>query len=238
VSVEEAEEQFEGGEGGTPGSRPRPDEGVYVYEGSGTESLSILPGEHAQGPELPATITHRDNGCWVFRIDYHEDHSQSFRFCPRGDLLEERSTEIEQAWGVSPGTISSRASFECGPGESIVIDPAADPGDSWRRSCSGTNDTLSGTTVSAGPYRFVGVETVTVDDEEVEALHFHDRRTISGAQHGDEVLDFWLRATDGLPLRNERTVEVTSPSPLGDVTYRETGAYVLTALEPRGGGGG
>ena len=199
ASIDEAVEDFSGGganEGG--GDLPRPPEGVYVYAGDGTETLSILPGDHGQGPELPATVTHTANGCWRFRIDLHEDHWQDWRYCPRdaGSLeLVERGGRTYQAWDLGVAAIGNTSTFRCP--DSVVVRADAAPGDSWHQECRGTSDTVSGTTVSACRTTFVGEETVSVGDEEIPALHYHQVREMSDAQSGRQVEDFWFRASNG-----------------------------------------
>ncbi len=235
ASIDEAVEDFSGGGGSGGGADlPRPTEGVYVYEGSGTESLSILPGEHGQGPDLPATVTHEANGCWRFRIDLHEDHWQDWHYCPDdadGLELVEKGGRTYQSWDLGVAAIGNTSTFRCP--DSVVVRADAEPGDQWHQECRGTSDTVSGTTVSAGRTTFVGEETVTVGDEEVVALHYHQVRTMSDSQSGRQVEDFWFRASDGLPLRNTRSASIDSDSPVGAITYSEEGEWQLTSLEPR-----
>jgi hypothetical protein len=73
---------------------------------------------------------------------------------------------------------------------------------------------------------------LTVDGVAVDAWHFRQDRTITGAQEGGKTAEMWFRE-DGLLLRSERDIEVRSPSPVGDITYTETGSVELTGLEPR-----
>lgn len=115
----------------------------------------------------------------------------------------------------------------------MVVRADAAPGDSWRQECRGTSDTVSGTTISAGRTTFVGEEAVTVGDEEIPALHYHQVRDMSDAQSGRQVEDFWFRASDGLPLRNTRSASIDSDSPVGAITYAEEGEWHLTSLAPR-----
>jgi hypothetical protein len=91
---------------------------------------------------------------------------------------------------------------------------------------------VDGTATSSGSWRYVGPESVTIGGEVVDAWHIRQERTISGAQDGIQATDAWFR-DDGLLLRSERDIEVTSPSPIGDVTYTESGSVELTGLEPR-----
>lgn len=242
ASVDEAVDEFAGGgdhDDGAGGARNPPPDGVYVYEGAGSESLSILPGSHDQGPRLPGTVTHRDGGCWDFRIEYHEDHWQEWHYCPGGDAttgtragdLVEQGGVTYQAWDLGVAAIGNTSTFRCA--DSVVIRAGAEPGDRWHQECTGTSDTVDGTTVSAGATRFVGEETVTVAGEDVPALHYHQVRDMSDAQRGRQVEDFWFRASDGLPLRNTRSASIDSDSPVGAITYAEDGEWRLTSLTPR-----
>lgn len=237
ASVDEAVADFAGGgdhDGGAAGARTPPPEGVYVYEGTGSESLSILPGSHDQGPRLPGTVTHRNGGCWSFRIEYHEDHWQEWRYCPGGEDgrdLVERGGRTYQAWDLGVAAIGNTSTFHCP--DSVVIRADAEPGDHWRQECDGTSDTVDGTTVSAGQTRFVGEEIVTVGGEAVPALHYHQVREMSDAQSGRQVEDVWFRAADGLPLRNTRSASIDSDSPVGAITYVEDGEWRLRSLSPR-----
>lgn len=229
ASIDEAVEDFAGGSDGPGGGGPP--EGVYVYAGDGTETLSVLPGDHGQGPRMPATVTHTENGCWRFRIDLHEDHWQEWHYCPDGGDLVERGGRTYQAWDLGVAAIGNTSTFRCP--DSVVIRADAEPGDRWHQECRGTSDTVSGTTISAGRTTFVGPETVTVGDEEVPALHYHQVRNMSDAQSGRQVEDFWFRASDGLPLRNTRSASIDSDSPVGAITYAEEGEWHITSLQPR-----
>lgn len=237
ASIDEAVQDFAGGgdhDDGGAGARTPPPEGVYVYEGDGSESLSILPGSHDQGPRMPGTVTHREDGCWNFRIEYHEDHWQEWHYCPGGDGgrdLVERGGVTYQAWDLGVAAVGNTSTFRCP--DSVVVRAGAEPGDRWEQECRGGSDTVDGTTVSAGPTRFVGEEVVTVAGEDVPALHYHQVREMSEAQSGRQVEDVWFRATDGLPLRNTRSASIDSDSPVGAITYAEDGAWRLTSLTPR-----
>ncbi|MCZ7526155.1 MAG: hypothetical protein M5U14_07115 [Acidimicrobiia bacterium] len=106
------------------------------------------------------------------------------------------------------------------------------PGDEWEQSCSATTEGSEGVGVSAGPYRFVGEEVVDVDGEGVPAHRFRQERVMSGSQSGTQTADLWFAVGDGLPLRNERRIEVRSDTILGTVTYEEEGGFRLAELGP------
>ena len=76
---------------------------------------------------------------------------------------------------------------------------------------------------------------MSVGGTRVPALHYREDFTISGGQKGSTHESVWIAAADGLPLREERTIEVVSPAPapISEATYREHGTWRLTSLTPR-----
>jgi hypothetical protein len=232
VSIPEAEKRFNEDRtaGPQPGSVLVPAEGVYSYEGSGTDRLSVPPASQDQGPAMPGTVTHGKDGCWTFRIDYSTKHWQSWRYCSTDGRLEEQGGQTFQRWDLGFTTIDTTTTFECDP-PVVTLRPAMEPDQSWRQSCSGTSTSIDGRTTSAGPMRFVGTERLTIGDKQVDAYHFRQRRNLEGAQTGSVQSEIWF-GTDGLPLRNERHTEVHSDSVVGDVVYTEDGTFTLTSLRP------
>ena len=90
---------------------------------------------------------------------------------------------------------------------------------------------VDGQTTSAGPSTFVGVETLLVGGTEVEALHLHGTRTLSGAQEGDERTDLWFRRGMAAPALRARTSKFAVPLPVGVITYHAV-EFELTDLRP------
>ena len=91
VATRDVVDRFRAGNHAGDGSAGalRPEAGVYRYRASGTERLSIASTEQQWGPTMPATVTHRANGCWSLRIDYSTNHWQDQRYCPdQGTLLD------------------------------------------------------------------------------------------------------------------------------------------------------
>jgi len=112
--------------------------------------------------------------------------------------------------------------------------PPAPPaeGTTTEQSCSGTNSALEGETTSSGPSLYVGPATITVDGEDVQTMHFQSERSLTGSQEGQEHTEAWFR-DDGLLVRYQRDIEVRTDSPVGAITYTETGSFQLSRLEPR-----
>lgn len=207
----------------------RPPQGVYLYRGSGTDRLSTPPKEQAQGPEMPASVTHRDDGCWTFRIDYSTNHWQTWDYCPTDGGLDEAGGTTFQRWDFVVFVQESESTFDC---DAPTVRADQEPGDTWAQSCTGSSTGTEGTSSSEGPYRYEATETIEIGGQQVEAHRYHRERTMSGSQRGTETSEVWFSAETGMPLRNERQIEVRTDTVIGEVTYSEVGDFELTSLEP------
>ncbi len=231
VTVDEARERTTSTSPGVDDDAAvRPAAGVYRYEGTGTEELSTPPLSQSQGPTMPATVEWLDDGCWSFRIDYSSNHWQSWDYCPEGDVVAETSGSTWQRWMIGATAITNLSTFDCEPG-SVVVALDAAPDDEWQGRCTGTNEAISGETVSQGPDRFVGEEVVEVDGVGVRTQHFVSERTMSGAQVGTDRSDVWFQVGTGLPVRNRRSISAATDTPVGSSTYTEVGEFQLAATE-------
>ena len=208
----------------------RPAQGVYRYRGSGTDELSTPPKQQTEGPDMPATVTHRADGCWTFRIDYHSNHWQSWDYCATDGRLEEQGGSTYQRWDFGVFASETTSTFACDSSVTIRLD--AEPGDEWNQACGSVAGADSAASTSSGPYRFVGAETMTIGGEPVEALHYHRERAMAGGQRGTERSEVWFAAADGLPLRNERRIEVSTDTVIGETTYSEVADFELLSTAP------
>lgn len=239
VKVSEAIKRFHASSTSTPVSSTaataptvRPQPGVYEYTGSGTDHISTPPKTQDEGPQMPATVTWGTAGCWTFRIDYNTSHWQTWNYCWHDGQLDEEGGQSFQRWDFVVMTVETTSTFTCDP-PSVTIKAKMKPGDSWQQACSGTSTSIGGVAKTAGPYRFVGTEKLTVGSRQVDANHFRQLRTMSGSQSGTQDSDVWF-ALDGLPLRNERKISVDTNSVLGTITYTENATFSLTSLTPQG----
>ena len=235
VTVDEARRRLQGGsttaEGvatTSTGTSPlRPATGVYSYTGSGTDRLETPPKEQAEGPDMPATVTDETGGCWKFRIDYSSSHWQSWVYCPTGSgtsrSLDEQGGQTYQKWDFVVFSNESTTTFACD--SSVTIGADQHPGDEWQQSC---HDTAKASSVSSGPYRFVGDEKLTIGGTKVLAHRYHRDRTMVGGQVGEEHSDVWFAADD------RRSITAKTSTVVGDVTYREDANFELTSLRPVG----
>ena len=225
------------GDGGTAGDGGadvllRPAAGVYTYEGTGVEKLSVLSTHLRWGPRLPATVVRKEGGCWNLRVEYSTKHWQSWTYCLGDAGLDEDGGSSFQSFDFVAFKVDDHIVFHCKP-RNHTIKVEADPGDSWKSSCSGASEQRGTHVTSSGTDTFLGVENVEVGDESVRAYHYLSERTMSGDQSGTEHTDTWFALSDGMPVKTERVVKAKSPSPIGDVTYTERGTYTLTSLRPR-----
>ncbi len=213
-----------------PGTHPLP--GVYSYQGSGTDSLSLPPLSQSEGPTLPGTVEVQSDGCWSFRIDYSTNHWQSWIYCARPTGLVETGGQVWQRWMVGPLAETNLSTLRCSPGlVSIPSSSAADK--SWPAQCTGTSTQIHGTLVSAGATRFVGQPNLIIAGHTVPAVHVEVQWRLSGPQVGTERDDLWFDAQSGLPLQNRRSIQVRTTTPFGSSTYTENGEFVLRSLTPK-----
>jgi hypothetical protein len=210
----------------------QPATGVYVYEGTGTEHLSLLATGQAWGQRLPGLVERAVHGCWAFKIEYNTHHWQSTTFCPHVGALEEVADSTSQRFDFVVTTAEDLTVFVCDP-PAKVIRVAAKPGSAWRHSCVGHSRQQGTKVISAGTTTFVGPAAVDVSGTSVPAARYRSDRVLSGDQTGEEHTETWYRISDGLPLKSTREVRVDSSSPIGAVTYTERGSYTLTSLVPR-----
>jgi hypothetical protein len=230
--VDEAIEEFEAGTTvPAGGARRGPEPGIYQAEGDGREALSIPGVSQDDGAVLPVTVESLDDRCWRFTVDFNEAHWQDWRFCEEDGRLVDHGGQTFQRWDFGALTVENLTTFACDP-PSVVFDPDAEAGASWPQSCSGTSTEVSGTTTSAGPAHDLGEEELVIGGQPVVARHHRQERTLSGAQAGTSVEDFWFAVDTGLPLRQERDIRLESDSPVGPVGYTESGWWQLTTLDP------
>ncbi len=180
---------------------------------------------------MPGTVTLRGADCWSFTIDYSTHHWQAWNYCLRGGALWETGGRVWQLWAIGPVDITNLTSISCSPGTMAEpVQPSRD--ERWMSSCTGTSTEVKGQMTSAGPYRFEGDVTVLVGGRPVRAAHFLELRTDAGAQRGTERSEVWTRVSDGLPLRLEQDIKVTTSTPFGTSTYTQVGDFTLASLTP------
>ncbi|MCB1250419.1 MAG: hypothetical protein KDB36_13470 [Acidimicrobiales bacterium] len=211
---------------------PAPAPGVYAYTGSGEEVTSFPPLTEQQGPDMPATVVIGADGCWSWRIDLNTHHWQDWTFCSSAEgLLDTGGTSFARRDFVT-FQIDNTSTFTC-PEPEAMLWPDMAPGQTRTGRCVGTSSAMEGESTSAGTATMVGVEDVVVGGTTVPAVHVRRDHTLSGAQTGTELVEWWLHPDTGLPLRQRRSLRVDTATPVGPITYTEEGELALTSLEPQ-----
>jgi hypothetical protein len=206
--------------------------GVYPATGSGSASISFPPASQSYGSFVPVTVEALGNGCWRTSVDLNAANRQSWDHCLADGSVTELGTIHTTRWDFGAATIENTTTMACEP-PLLAVDLSANAGTSWSQYCTGTSTRVAGTTVSEGPYSFVGPETLEVGDQMVPCLHYRQTRTTSGAQDGPTVLDFWFASDNGLMIQMKRNISIDSDSPVGNIEYREQGTWTMTSLLPR-----
>jgi len=71
-----------------------------------------------------------------------------------------------------------------------------------------------------------------IDGVPVPTFHHVEVDTLEGAQRGTTMIDYWYTVESFLLVRMERSVRIRTESPLGSVTYSESGTWQLRSLQP------
>jgi hypothetical protein len=211
-----------------------PPPGVYVYTGSGSETLTFMNTHQGQGPTEPATVTTLGNGCWSFELDYNTFHSQKWVRCDVGGKLVERGGTANQKFDFIAFTQSEQGKTTCDP-PITEIDPHAEPGTQWPVQCRVHSRTTNTNSTQTGTFTYVGPDTVEVGGVAVPTWHGRQDVTLRGGQTGTVHIDIWFAASNGLPVHEQHAIRAVSsaPAPINHVTYNELGEWTLTSLTPR-----
>jgi hypothetical protein len=209
-----------------------PANGVYPATASGSASISFPPASQSYGAFVPVTVEALGDGCWRTSVDLNAVNRQSWDHCLAGGSITELGTIHTTRWDFGAATVENTTTMACEP-PLLAVDLSATAGTSWSQYCTGTSTRVVGTTVSEGPYAFVGPETFNVGGQEVPCLHYRQTRATSGAQDGPTVIDFWFAADNGLMIRMDRDISIVADSPVGNIKYREQGTWSMTSLLPR-----
>lgn len=210
----------------------RPAPGVYTLTGSGTEKLSFQTSGQTMGPTMPATVTWSGDSCWDLRVDYNANHWQTWAYCIEGGTVVDRGGTVFQRFDLVVAQPETTSVTICEPGVTGLW-PGIAPGTTWNDGCVITgNDTEP--SEQTGTVTFVGEDSVTVEGTDVPVSHVRYEQRFDGSQQGAATLDKWYALDTGLPVRSVWDLEITSNSPIGDVTYRESGSWEFASLLPVG----
>lgn len=211
---------------------PPPAQGVYVLKGEGSEQIVFPPNSQRDGSTMPATVTYVSKGCWRWRVDYNIAHWEAYNFCPNAtDLLE--GVEVNwQSWDYGTIKVTNLEQVVCVK-QAVVLPSRPKAGQTFKWPCTGTNTSVSGTTVQRIVVHIIGAQDLRIGRTKVATVHEVQDVTLSGVQHGTVTENWWFSATSGLPVRMNRKITINSSSPLGAVTYHEKGSWQMTSVHPQ-----
>ncbi len=230
-SVSSAVQQYRTSTSDAPASFLGPRPGVYQAEGSGTEQISFPPNSQQDGSVMPITVTALAKGCWRWRIDYNTAHWHEYDFCPdKGALLLVAQRNF-QRWDFGTLDITNLGRYTCSPPAPVVV-TGTHTGEAFEHHCTGTNSASPGNSDVDGPATILGTATLDIGGQRVQAVRQSRLEHLTGSQQGTVTEEWWFDAGTGLPLRAERHYTITSPSPIGNVDYHETGSWQLVSMQP------
>jgi hypothetical protein len=234
-SIHSAVDAFRGGKTTTNNKvhYEPPPQGVYELRGRGSETISFPPNSQSDGAVMPASVTYVAHGCWRWHLDYNVAHWEEYTFCPSTNQLAQTSNRNFQSWSFGTFKITNLANFTC-PSNAVVLpdNPGASHTATW--TCQGKNSAMKGKTVAQDSARVVGTTTLSLGNTQgLPAVREVQKTTLSGGQKGTVVETWWFSATSGLPLRVERQIKILTTSPIGTITYNESGSWQMASLTPR-----
>lgn len=210
----------------------RPAAGVYEFRGEGNEETSFPPLTEAQGPDMPASVTLRSDGCWTLRLHYNTHHWQEWSYCTRDGVLTETGGQTFQR-RVYPGLeVDNTSTFTCDE-PIVLLDPEPPAKDAPRDGvCTGSSDVIAGETIATSVLETVGTESRVIDGDAVDVVHLQRTETYTGAQSGGGVTDIWVVADTGMPVQNRHEIRVRTDTPFGAITYTESSDTSILSLRP------
>ncbi len=195
--------------------------GVYRYATSGWEDVDALDGARHEYP-AETTITVTAEGCGVrLRWDALRERRDEWRLCVTERGIERQPDAIQYHDFFQTSELNH---FDCD--RSVVVVPNGDPpAEPVVQSCLLRDNPWVAT------WTVVERTTRTVDGTEVPVWHM--RMTVDdNDEHWEHTTTDWLVDDHGLPIAVTSTKETNSPSPIGDVRYRETLELSIRSLEP------
>jgi hypothetical protein len=194
---------------------PTGNEGVYLYDTTGSESLDVLGGVTHRYPAATTIALTRTSCGARLRWQPLTERSTTWVLCltPRG-IVERSSDEVHDFFGKVDRTsyhcTNSRGTFTCVSPHGRELGVAVD----------------------------LGRETIAVGDTRIGAVHIRTTAQISGGDRGTETVDWWLAPNSAAPsgaapVRISFSSRTSRKEPIiGAAHYREHAALRLASLEP------
>jgi hypothetical protein len=201
--------------GGEPG-----DYGLYTYATDGFEQTDALTGALHEYP-AETYLTIQPGGCGeIAAWQPLREHRTEWDFCADGSLA--GWTSFTEWFGVR-----NTDPWVC----TDPVAPGTKPGDVWRTRCTNTNPEHPAEQYAE--YTVIGIETVSVDAQDVDTLHVRMTATSTGWIEGTLVSDTWTLPDTNLVVRRTWDYSTVQDTAVGKVHYDEQYEVLLTSLSPR-----
>jgi hypothetical protein len=223
VDVAEVKKEFDAGNRGGKARAGEPKPGVYLYETEGSESISALGGQTNTYPKT-STLTIVDTPCGVDA---------------RWDLLTGRYTLEAQCraadgtWSLTKTVVSDRFFNQTQVDTStctdlVVLTADPKPGTKTRGRC------VNGDASTDYVYEVVALDRTAIGGQQVPTVHLRITFTQGGSRSGGGTEERWVQQGTNLVVKARRTESDVSPSPVGQVTYKQSSSIELRSTEPTG----
>lgn len=209
-----------------------PDPGVYELTGEGSEHISFPPISQRDSKVMPGSISILKGGCWRWRVDYNVAHWEFYDFCPTAGAMLLQGDENSQTWSIGLLKISNLARITC-PTDTVWLPETPTPDLRPAYSCTGSNTAVAGSTTTTTTIRIEGVVTLTIGGHSVRAVEERQDTVLRGGQEGTVAETWWLDLQNGMPVRMQRSMSITTASPLGKIDYSESGHWQMAYLDPQ-----
>lgn len=214
-----------GAEAAAPGLS-RPPSGTYTYAATGGDSLAPF---NFKATYTTAKVTVEDDGegCFKQTITLRDGYNETLNECVIGSDIVHKTGVRSQSFPLV-GTATTNQT--CDPGD-VYFSLNRAPNQTWNHTCLGTSsDTKSGGSsfTTAGSFRFVADETLTVMNAPVSVAHYRDERSVTGSQTGANTADWYFDTKTGVIVKLVRDVQIQYKSVIGTITYTETVTMTLT----------
>jgi hypothetical protein len=213
VSIQEVVKRFREGRPGTL-------DGVYVYGTQGGESVDALGGAHHRYPAR-TSITVVRVPCGV-RLHWEplEERSATWTLCATRRGIELRSWEVAHRFFGQ----SDRTGYVCTAG--VLVPASSSPGTAKAFRCRSSRGQ------EAVRVEVVGLKDIRIAGKTLTAVHVRTVGTVTGGDHGTEVVGWWLDQRTVLPLRIRLESHTSRPLFIGDVHYREDADLRIRSTKP------
>jgi hypothetical protein len=199
-----------------------PQEGVYAYDTTGSETVSLGGARHDYPPVTYGTVR-RTSGCeWTFERVIVKEHSDRTLFCSRPDVL----LFLSQLTKVTFFGQTVSDEVKCDPPQRVV--QAGDAAGSSREYvCHSPTYELRARVTR------VGRERIVVGGQTVEAERIRVDATISGDANGTSVAEQWWLPSSSVLARETRSSESRAHEFGATIDYRERATFHLRSLNPQ-----